>query len=183
MQLAAERANARHGCVSKPLSWDYQGLKIREIQIFLRIKDNDSERYKQAPFLFNAVLSQSRIFTHLEMFELPAPTGNDLNSLAIFDERNTGDSTSLVLDSLDDWEARRQATGIFLESSRRSADITRLTVLSGRTAAPPEDCGWVTQGVRAFPTGGLQWLDAPVYEANSARIDKARTVTKGAPRA
>jgi hypothetical protein len=177
---AALRASRRLGCDCKPLSWSYQAMKVTHLHCFKKTPQSPGERasgFRALGLQYLAVLSQSRIFAHLEIFELSLAPNEmtypcQLESLSDFDRTHPSDTSTLVLGELDPWERRRHAAGLFMRSAGRRVDIARLTLLGPTAPQPSAGNLWELQGFREFPTTPGCWLKAPVYEANSARLDK-----------
>lgn len=177
------RANRRLGCSCLPSSdWTFEPMGLREVHTFITAPehdpDNDSAPLRPSGLRYLGALQQSRIFAHLEVFELhfaqdPGSAESTVSKLPELERRLGPNMKALVVSSTDLWDIRNQSVLAFLDAARRAVDIIRLSVLSTETENTPNSSLWEPQGMRAFHAPPGFWISSTVYEANSAQLDKA----------
>lgn len=166
---ATERAAKRLSCDCVPLNWEYQPLRTRTVYPFAPVDSQNGGLYRQASFYYTGILSQSRIFAQLEVYEMPVIDPCQITELAEFDRRIGNTSCSIVVKKDEDvWNIRKEIHKLFIKAIHRPVDALRLTIVSGASGLHPPDPYWVHQGIREFFIGNGNWLTADVYEANSA---------------
>jgi hypothetical protein len=171
---AAERAARRLHCDCAPLFWDYQPLRTRSVYPFEVIDCQNGSLYRQSAFYYTGILSQSRIFAQLEVFEMPVIDRCETADLTEFDRRLGTTSCSLTVTKDENiWKIRRAVRNLFIKAIHRSVDIMRLTTDPSAVKSDSSDSFWIHQGIREFSIGRGQWIQADVYEANSAEYGKA----------
>lgn len=181
------RANKRLGCSCLPSSdWTFEPMGLREVHTFITEPEhdpgndpgNDSATLRPSGLRYLGALQQSRIFAHLEVFELHFPqelgsTESTVSKLPELERQHGPNVKALVVSSTDLWDIRNQSVLAFLDAARRAVDIIRLSVLSTETENTSNPTLWEPQGMRAFHASPGFWISSTVYEANSAQLDKA----------
>ncbi len=182
----AQRAERRACGCGGVEPWMPVALKTSTFDVLQAYPQRHAGLYQHVGIHYCGLISQSRLFALLEIFEIRVPSLGRIDDLEAY-ESGLGPRARVLIDqagqqgcwgSRGSWQMRNRATAMFLSGVKNVVDVVRLTVATGapeiEEEVPSSPWQMLTRRRLFVPDsrGQSPWMSAIAFEANSADCDR-----------